>query len=157
MTDRDLSAALDHFTEHARDHLQDLKDLVRIPSVSFPGFDAAPVSSCASAVAALLRQHGFPDVQLLETGSGYPSVFGQWLGAPGRPTVLLYAHYDVQPVGREELWKSCPFEPTEREGRLYGRGASDDKGGAMMHIAACSSWLSGNNFNARSITSLILS
>jgi acetylornithine deacetylase/succinyl-diaminopimelate desuccinylase-like protein len=143
MTDKDLSAALDHFKLHARDHLQDLKDLVRIPSISFPGFDAAPVRTCADAVAALLRERGFNDVRLLETGSGYPSVFGQWLGAPGKTTVLLYAHYDVQPVGREELWKTPPFDPTEREGRLYGRGSSDDKGGAMMHVAAASSWLRG--------------
>jgi len=143
MSERELSAALDHFKVHAKDHLQDLKDLVRIPSISFPGFDAAPVRSCADAVAALLRKHGFHDVQLLETGSGYPSVFGQWLHAPGKPTVLLYAHYDVQPAGREELWNKPPFDPTEREGRLYGRGASDDKGGAMMHIAAFSSWLQG--------------
>lgn len=143
MTDKELSAALEHFTMHTKDHLRDLKDLVRIPSISFPGFDTAPVRTCADSVAALLRKHGFDDVRLLETGTGYPSVFGQWLEAPGRPTVLLYAHYDVQPVGREELWKSRPFEPTEREGRLYGRGASDDKGGAMMHIAAFSSWLRG--------------
>ena len=141
MTNKELAAALDHFKVHARDHLQDLKDLMRIPSVSFPGFDAAPVMTCADSVATLLRKHGFDDVRLLETGSGYPSVFGQWLGMPGQPTVLLYAHYDVQPVGREVLWKSRPFEPTEREGRLYGRGAADDKGGAMMHIAALSSWL----------------
>jgi acetylornithine deacetylase/succinyl-diaminopimelate desuccinylase-like protein len=143
MTDRELSAALDNFTHHAKDHLQDLKDLVRIPSISFPGFDAAPVRKCADSVAELLRKHGFHDVQLLETGSGYPSVFGQWLHLPGEPTVLLYAHYDVQPVGREDLWITKPFEPMEREGRLYGRGTSDDKGGAMMHIAAFSSWLRG--------------
>ena len=86
MTDKDLSAALGDFKLHARDHLQDLKDLVRIPSISFPGFDAAPVRTCADAVAALLRKRGFNDVQLLETGSGYPSVFGQWLGTPGKPT-----------------------------------------------------------------------
>ncbi|MEK6744803.1 MAG: M20/M25/M40 family metallo-hydrolase [Nitrospirota bacterium] len=143
MTGSDRSAALEHFTLHAKDHLQDLMDLVRIPSISFPGFDAAPVRTCADSVAALLRKQGFNDVQLLKTGSGYPSAFGQWLEAPGRPTVLLYAHYDVQPAGREELWHSRPFEPTVREGRLFGRGAADDKGGAMMHIAAFSSWLRG--------------
>jgi len=143
MTDKELSAALDSFSAHRRDHLQDLKDLVRIPSISFPGFDAAPVRMCADSVAALLKKNGLNDVQLLETGAGYPAVFGQFLEAPGKPTVLLYAHYDVQPVGREELWKTAPFDPTERDGRLYGRGAADDKGGAMMHIAAFSSWLRG--------------
>ncbi len=137
------SAALKHFARHTKDHLQDLKDLVSIPSISFPGFDTAPVLAGADAVAALLRKHRLNDVRILETSPGYPSVFGQWLGAPGRPTLLLYAHYDVQPVGREERWTTPPFEPSERDGRLYGRGASDDKGGVMMHLAAVSSWLQG--------------
>jgi acetylornithine deacetylase/succinyl-diaminopimelate desuccinylase-like protein len=103
MTDRELSAALDHFKLHTQDHLEDLKDLVRIPSISFPGFDAAPLKTCADSIAALLRKHGFSDVQLLTTGSGYPSVFGQRLETPGKPTLLLYAHYDVQPAGREAM------------------------------------------------------
>ena len=143
MTGKPLATALDHFSQHAKDHLQDLKDLVRIPSISFPGFDAAPVMACAGAVATLLRKHRLNDVKVLGTTAGYPSVFGQWIGAPGGPTLLVYAHYDVQPVGREDLWKTPPFEPSEREGRLYGRGASDDKGGIMMHLAAVSSWLQG--------------
>jgi len=141
MTTKLLSSALDHFSRHAKDHLQDLKDLVRIPSVSFPGFDASPVMACAEAVATLLRKHRLNDVRVLTTTAGYPSVFGQWVGAPGGPTLLLYAHYDVQPIGKEGLWKTPPFEPSERDGRLYGRGASDDKGGVMMHLAAISSWL----------------
>lgn len=136
-------AALDHFAKHATGHAQDLADLVRIPSISFPGFDAAPVMACADAVAAMLRKHGLEAVRILEAGAGYPSVFGQWTNAPGRPTVLLYAHYDVQPIGREELWTTQPFEPSERSGRLYGRGVSDDKGGVMMHLAAINSWLRG--------------
>jgi acetylornithine deacetylase/succinyl-diaminopimelate desuccinylase-like protein len=141
MTANTRAAALEHFQKHAPDYLRDLKSLVRISSISFPGFDAAPVWACTDAVAALLRTHGLTDVQVLEAGTGYPSVFGQWTGAPGRPTLLLYAHYDVQPVGREHLWTTPPFEPSERDGRLYGRGASDDKGGVMMHLAAISSWL----------------
>lgn len=143
MTVDPLASSLDHFSEHAKDHLQDLKALVRIPSISFPGFDAAPVMACAEAVASLLRKHRLNDVQVLEAASGYPSVFGQWTGASGAPTLLLYAHYDVQPAGRVDLWKTPPFEPSEREGRLYGRGVSDDKGGVMMHLAAVSSWLRG--------------
>lgn len=133
--------ALDHFAKHAKGYLQDLKSLVRIPSISFPGFDAAPVRACTDAVAALFRTHGLRNVQVLDAGAGYPSVFGQWTDAPGRPTLLLYAHYDVQPVGREHVWTTPPFDPSERDGRLYGRGASDDKGGVMMHLAAISSWL----------------
>jgi acetylornithine deacetylase/succinyl-diaminopimelate desuccinylase-like protein len=84
---------------------------------------------------------GLSDVRILETGAGYPAVFGQWTGAPDKSTILLYAHYDVQPVGREELWTTPPFEPSERNDRLYGRGVSDDKAGVVMHSAAVASYL----------------
>jgi acetylornithine deacetylase/succinyl-diaminopimelate desuccinylase-like protein len=141
MPNDSLQSALEHFRNHAADHLRDLQDLVRIPSVSFPGFGASDVLRCADAVAALFRKHGLNDVHLLETGSGYPSVFGQRLDAPGKPTLLLYAHYDVQPPGREEQWTTPPFDPSERNGRLYGRGVADDKGGVMMLLAAIASSL----------------
>ncbi|HSB34666.1 MAG TPA: M20/M25/M40 family metallo-hydrolase [Nitrospirota bacterium] len=134
-------AALEYFLNNKSECLSDLKDLVRIPSVSFPGFDAAPVRLCAGAVAELLRKSGLNDVRLLESGKGHPSVFGRWTGAPGKQTILLYAHYDVQPVGREELWTTPPFEPAERSGRLYGRGSSDDKAGVAMFAAAIRSFL----------------
>ncbi len=136
MAGNDTRLALEYHDSNKSDFLADLKDLVRIPSVSFPGFDAAPVRQCAEAVAALLRKSGLTDVRLLESGKGHPSVFGQWTGAPGKPAILLYAHYDVQPVGREELWTTPPFEPAERNGRLYGRGSSDDKAGAVMFAVA---------------------
>ncbi len=141
MENKNLAAALAHFASHKSDYLNDLKTLVRIPSISFPGFDPVPVRQCAEAVAALLTKSGMSDVRILETGAGHPSVFGQWTGAAGKPTVLLYAHHDVQPTGKEGLWTTPPFEPSERNGRLYGRGTADDKGGAMMQIAAISSFL----------------
>jgi cysteinylglycine-S-conjugate dipeptidase len=143
MHDRPLDATLDHFRANAQNYLRTLKDLVRIPSISFPGFDAAPLRTCAEAVAAAMRHAGLRDVRQLEAGAGYPSVFGQWLDAPDRPTLLLYAHYDVQPAGREDRWTTQPFVPEERDGRLYGRGAADDKGGVMLHLAAVGSWLAG--------------
>jgi acetylornithine deacetylase/succinyl-diaminopimelate desuccinylase-like protein len=136
-----INAVLEQFTNHKAKYLNDLKKLVSIPSISFPGFDQEPVRLCAEAVAALLKQSTMSDVQILEADTGYPAVFGQWTGAPGRPTILLYAHYDVQPIGREELWVTPPFEPSERAGRLYGRGVSDDKAGIVMHAAAISSYL----------------
>lgn len=136
------SSALERFELDKIEHLEDLKQLVRIPSISFPGFDPAPVRKCADAVAALLKKRGLRDVRLLEAGIGSPSVFGQWIGAPGKPTILLYAHYDVQPTGREALWITPPFEPAERDHRLYGRGVSDDKAGVLMHVAAIGSYLS---------------
>jgi acetylornithine deacetylase/succinyl-diaminopimelate desuccinylase-like protein len=141
MSDLNLTAALEHFTSHKSDHLNDLKDLIRIPSVSFPGFDPAALKKSAEAVAGLLKKSGLTDVRILETGKGHPSVFGQWNGAPGRPTILLYAHHDVQPTGRAELWITPPFEPSERNGRLYGRGVADDKAGAVMHAAAVRAYL----------------
>lgn len=138
-----LSAALEQFNTRKADHLNDLKTLVRIPSISFPGFDPAAVRQSAEAVAGLLRKSGLQDVRILDTGAGHPAVFGQWTAAAGKPTVLLYAHHDVQPTGREELWTTPPFEPSERNNRLYGRGTADDKGGAMMQIAAIASFLKG--------------
>ena len=136
-----LAAALESFKNHTSDHISDLKDLVRIPSISFPGFDPTPVRKSAEAVANLLRKSGLHDVRILNADTGHPTAFGQWTGAPGKPTILLYAHHDVQPIGREELWTTPPFVPSERNGRLYGRGVSDDKGGVMMHVAAIGSYL----------------
>ncbi len=141
MNDQSLNAALAHFEKHKTGHLDDLKDLVRIPSISFPGFDPAAVRKSAEAVAGLLKKSGLADVRLLEAGKGHPSVFGQWTNAPGKPTILLYAHHDVQPTGQAELWTTPPFEPSERKGRLYGRGVADDKAGAVMHTVAVESYV----------------
>lgn len=123
--------------------LADLGALVRIPSVAFPGFDRAEVERSAAAVAALLDDLGvFDRVEVKtaivpETGQeGMPAVLATRAARNGRPTILLYAHHDVQPVGDESLWESAPFEPTVRGGRLYGRGAADDKAGVMAHVGA---------------------
>lgn len=113
----------------------ELAALVAIPSVSAPGFDPAHVGSAAAAASDLLRQAGFA-VQLLEAGDGPPAVFGEITGPPGAKTVLLYAHYDVQPPGPTELWNTDPFTPVELDGRLFGRGSSDDKCGILIHTGA---------------------
>ena len=112
----------------------DLEALTRIPSVSLEAFDQAHVEASAEATAALLRAEGLA-VEIVREG-GRPAVIGHVDGPEVAPTVLLYAHHDVQPPGDEALWDSPPFEPTERDGRLYGRGAADDKAGIMAHIAA---------------------
>lgn len=121
--------------------LADLADLIRIPSVSAPAFDQAQVRSSAEAVAALLREAGLPSVEILHVQGadgrpGAPAVVAHRPAPDGAPTVLLYAHHDVQPPGSPEAWSSPPFEPVEREGRLYGRGSSDDKGGIATHLGA---------------------
>ena len=112
----------------------DLEALTRIPSVSLDAFDQSHVEASAEATAALLRAEGL-DVEIVREG-GRPAVIGHVDGPPGSATVMLYAHHDVQPPGEDELWDSPPFEPTEREGRLYGRGAADDKAGIVAHVAA---------------------
>ena len=114
---------------------RDLERLVRIPSVSAAAFDQAHVEASAEAVAELLRGAGMQDVEILREG-GAPAVVGHLPGPEGAPTVLLYAHHDVQPPGEDDDWTTLPFEPTERGGRLYGRGAADDKAGVTAHLAA---------------------
>jgi acetylornithine deacetylase/succinyl-diaminopimelate desuccinylase-like protein len=120
--------------------LADLAALVRIPSVSAAAFDPRPVADSARAVADLLRGAGMPNVEILTAGAdgvvSAPAVVAHRPGREGAPTVLLYAHHDVQPPGEDRAWTSPPFEPTERDGRLFGRGAADDKAGVMTHVAA---------------------
>lgn len=112
----------------------DLEALTAIPSVSLDSFDQTQVDRSADAVAELLRAEGL-SVDIVREG-GRPAVIGHLPAPDGAPTVLLYAHHDVQPPGDEKDWDSPPFEPVERDGRLYGRGAADDKAGVMAHIAA---------------------
>lgn len=115
----------------------DLERLVRIPSISFPGYDAAPVRASAEATADVLENAGFGGVRLIELPDvDHPAVFGEIAGPSGSPAVLLYAHHDVQPEGPVDEWASPPFEPVVRDGRLFGRGSSDDKCGIAIHAAA---------------------
>src|SRR5690242_1545276 len=113
--------------EHRDQYQDELLDFLRIPSVSALPAHAADVERAARWVAGRLSQAGIEAVQVLPTG-GHPVVYGDWLHAPGKPTLLIYGHFDTQPADPLELWTSPPFEPIIREGRVYARGASDDKG-----------------------------
>jgi cysteinylglycine-S-conjugate dipeptidase len=117
-----------------------LDRLVRIPSVSAAGFDAQQVRRSALATRAWLRYSGFSDARLLEVSGSHPAVYGTIRGPAGSSRLLLYAHHDVQPPGPADLWDSLPFEPTERDGRLFGRGTADDKAGIAVHAAALQAW-----------------
>ena len=113
----------------------ELERLVRIPSVSADGYDPSEVRRSAEASAEILGAAGLQDTRLLEIEGAHPAVFGEAPGPDGSPAVLLYAHHDVQPTGPEHLWDTDPFQPVEKQGRLYGRGTSDDKCGVAMHAA----------------------
>lgn len=124
-----------------------LEELVEIPSISSSPDHVADCRASAERTAELLTEAGLDDVGLLELPPGtdgvvvHPYVTGSWLEAgPDAPTVLLYAHHDVQPVATAARWRSEPFTPTERDGRLYGRGAADDKAGILAHVAALRAW-----------------
>lgn len=123
--------------------LSDLGDLVRIPGIAWPSFDQTQLERSAERVASLATGTGvFDDVKVLRAAipgteeHGQPAVLATRAARNGKPTILLYAHHDVQPPGSDELWDTPPFEPTVRDGRLYGRGAADDKAGIMAHIAS---------------------
>lgn len=132
MTREDLTAAIDRVLPSVR---ADLEDLIRIPSVSADPARAADVQRSAEATAALFEAEGFT-ARIVSAGGGAPAVIAKKPAPEGAPTVLLYAHHDVQPTGDTAEWTSAPFEPTERDGRLYARGAADDKAGIAAHLAA---------------------
>jgi cysteinylglycine-S-conjugate dipeptidase len=129
----DLRTAVDEVFPDVREALE---RLIRIPSVSFEGFEGAQVRRSTEATAEILAGAGLQGVHLLEVDGAHPAVLGEAQGPDGGPAILLYAHHDVQPPGEEADWDSPPFEPTERDGRLFGRGSCDDKAGIALHQAA---------------------
>jgi acetylornithine deacetylase/succinyl-diaminopimelate desuccinylase-like protein len=131
-----MSSATDAFVNDNRDRLlAELKEFVRIPSISTLPEHTPDIQRAAEFVARSLRDAGMENVEILPTAK-HPLVYADWMHAPGKPTVLCYGHYDVQPADPLELWITPPFEPTERNGNLYARGAVDDKGQMYMHIKA---------------------
>ena len=121
--------------------ISDLSDLVKIPSISTDGEHQKEIELSAEAVCQQMKKAGLNNVEILRTGDSNPFAYGEWLGAPNQPTLFLYSHHDVQPINYEHLWLSPPWELTAREGRLFGRGAADDKGASVAQLAAIASWL----------------
>lgn len=117
-------------------YLEALKELVRIPSISFDNYDKKFVLESAETVKKMFQEAGFTNIQFLVPPSGRPTVYAESLTSPDKPTILLYAHHDVQPTMREALWQTKPFDPVLKGDRLYGRGTADDKAGIITHIAA---------------------
>ena len=130
-----MSAAATFVRENGDRYLSELQDLLRIPSISTDPERAGDVRRAAEWVRHRLRTAGCSRTEIYET-KRHPIVYGEWLGAPGRPTILVYGHYDVQPVDPVHLWTTPPFEPSIRDGKLYARGAADDKGQVLIHVNA---------------------
>lgn len=133
-------AVIAHLEANRAAILDRLKALIRIPSVSTDPAFAPHMHAARAYLLARLRDAGLDDVQLLD-GGGQPAVYASWLHAPGKPTFVIYGHYDVQPPDPLELWRTPPFEPTEIDGRLYARGASDVKGSTTIAIETIAAFL----------------
>jgi acetylornithine deacetylase/succinyl-diaminopimelate desuccinylase-like protein len=136
MSQARISPSLDRYvTENQPRFLEELKELLRIPSISTLPEHNKDTHRAAEYVAAKLRDAGLENVEIIET-ERHPLVYADWLHAPGKPTVLCYGHFDVQPPDPLDLWETPPFEPSERNGNLYARGSADDKGQMYSHIKA---------------------
>ncbi len=138
-----MDNVIDFINVNRERYLDELKAFLAIPSISALPQHAADVRRCADWCAEEMRRIGMQNVRLVDT-PGNPVVYGDWLGAPGAPTILFYGHYDVQPVDPLDLWQSPPFEATVRDGEIYARGSADDKGQVFMHFKAIEAHLKQN-------------
>jgi acetylornithine deacetylase/succinyl-diaminopimelate desuccinylase-like protein len=135
-----MKAAIEFVDDNRARFVSDLIEWVRIPSISSDADHAADVQRSAEHLAGVMRQLGADRAEVWPT-PGHPAVFAEWLGAPGKPTLLVYGHHDVQPVDPLSEWASAPFEPAVRDGRLWGRGVVDDKGQVYVHVKAIESFI----------------
>ena len=135
-----MNEVVDYINVNRDRYVEELKQYLAIPSISALPEHAADTRRAAEWTADSLRDAGLQNVRLIDT-PGNPVVYGDWLGAPGKPTILFYGHYDVQPVDPVNLWTTPPFEATVRDGEIYARGAADDKGQVFMHIKAVEAFM----------------
>lgn len=122
-----------YINENFNRYLNELTDFIAIPSISTLPENKKDIAACAKFVAGQLKQSGMKKVKIFKT-EGHPIVYGEWLGAPGKPTILIYGHYDVQPVDPLELWDSDPFKAVIKDGKIWARGANDNKGQSFVHM-----------------------
>ena len=141
MPNNDLNKALEYFHENKLVYKKQLEDLISIPSVSFDGWDKQNLIQSAELVAKQLRESGLANVEILNFKEAPPYVWGETPFDPNKKTVLLYAHHDVQPPMRDEIWDSPAFKADTRNGRLYGRGSADDKAGISVHVASIAAYM----------------
>ena len=135
-----MENVVNFINSHKESYIDELKEFLRIPSISTLAENKRDMITAAEFVVAKLRTAGMENVKIIET-KGHPLVYADWLNAPGKPTVLIYGHYDVQPVDPINLWDSPPFEPTIKAGKIYARGATDDKGQMFMHIKSVEAFM----------------
>jgi acetylornithine deacetylase/succinyl-diaminopimelate desuccinylase-like protein len=136
-----MQKVLDWLKANHANQVQDLANLVAIPSISTDGEHAKELDQSAALTCEQMRQAGLQNVEILRNGDSYPYAYGEWLGAPSKPTVFLYSHHDVQPDNYRDKWLSDPWKLTERDGRLYGRGSADDKGAIPAQLHAIAAFL----------------
>src|SRR5438128_1688714 len=136
-----MKLALDWLTKNHTSLVRDLADLVAVPSISTDGEHQKEIEKTAAVTCAQMRQAGLQNVEILRSGDSNPYAYGEWLGAPGKPTVFLYAHHDVQPINFADQWQSEPWTLTARTGRLYARGAADDKGAITAELGSIAAFL----------------
>ncbi|QEG28238.1 Succinyl-diaminopimelate desuccinylase [Gemmata obscuriglobus] len=139
------AAALDWLNKNHEEIVQGLAELVAIQSISTDGEHGAEIERTAKLTCDQMRHAGLHNVDVLRVGHSLPYAYGEWLEAPGKPTVFLYAHHDVQPVNFIEQWLSDPWKLTRRDGRLYARGSADDKGAISAQLAAVAAYRKTGN------------
>lgn len=138
-----MKEILNHINANINSYIEELKDFLRIQSISTLPEHKNDMQAAAQFVADKIKQAGIEKVNIYQT-DGHPIVYAEWLGAPGKPTVLIYGHYDVQPADPIDLWHTSPFEPVIKDGKIYARGATDDKGQMYVHIKSVESFFRVN-------------
>ncbi len=135
-----MQEVINHIKSNKDNYVEELKDYLRIPSISTTSSHKKDMAKCAKFVSGKLKDAGMSKIKIIPT-AGHPLVYGEWMKAKGKPTVLIYGHYDVQPVDPIELWESDPFEPVIKNGKIWARGANDNKGQNFVHIKSVEAYM----------------